>query len=77
MFESKARDQFQNIKGTENEIRRFWGISNKNANTHEKILLQMLFGAFHITSRILQSCARDLRPALINSLGLLVQFRNH
>ena len=45
--------------------------------SHEKILLQMLIGAFHITSRILQSYTRDLRPALIDSLGSLDKFRNH
>ena len=30
----KARDQFLTKKGTENEILRFWGISNKRANAN-------------------------------------------
>ena len=31
-FKKLTRDQFKNIKGTENEILRFWGISKKYKN---------------------------------------------
>ena len=50
-FKKLARDQFYNWKWTENEILRFWGISKiEKMLSHDKILFQMLFGAFHDTS---------------------------
>ena len=47
--------KFLNSNGTDNETLRFWAISNKCANaiiSYGKIIFQMLFGIFHITSRI-------------------------
>ena len=54
-----ARDHFENRKGTENEIIRFWGISNKWGKCHHmtKSSFTSVLGHFILPPVFLQNCA--------------------